>query len=244
MNLLLCEPSELADDGSLVLSQGRRLRHINTVLRLEAGDTLRVGLIGGPCGTATIEAIGPHEAQLRVELHTPPPPPLELTLVLALPRPKMLRRILRGIAELGVKDLHLINSTKVEKSFWQSPLLAQATLRDYLLAGLEQASDTQLPTVHLHQRFRPFAEDLLPALCAGREALLARPAAERGFPSAPALPGLLAVGPEGGFTPFEIALLERAGCEGVTLGPRVLRVETALHCALGRYLAPSNTPPG
>ena len=50
---------------------------------------------------------------------------------------------------------------------------------------------------------------------------------------------LLAIGPEAGFNRFEIGLLEAAGCTPVSLGPRTLRVETALVAALGRLGAPA-----
>ena len=209
MNILLFEDCEL-DGADLLLGPGRRLEHLNSVLRSKPGDTLRVGAIGGNCGRAVVAEITPERALLQVEsLKDAPPRALNVTVVLALPRPKMLRRILRGIAELGVKELHLINAARVEKSFWQSPLLAQDQLHAYLLAGIEQASDTRLPQVHLHPRFRPFAEDLLPALCADRAALLAEPRASQPFPATPATPGLLAIGPEGGFTDAEVKQINR-----------------------------------
>ena len=236
MNLLLFEASELEGDR-LLLAPGRRLEHLLAILKSAAGDTLRIGEINGLCGTATVESIDTSGAVLRITaLETRPPPALDLVLVLALPRPKMLRRILRAVAEVGIKELHLLNTARVEKSFWQSPLLQEARLREYLLAGLEQTGDTHVPAVHLHQRFRPFAEDLLPALCAQRNALLATPGADLPCPATPPTPGLLAIGPEGGFVAFEEALLEVAGCRPVSLGQRVLRVETALQASLGRYL--------
>jgi RsmE family RNA methyltransferase len=237
VNLLIFEAGELNASGQLPLS-GRRLQHLNDILKLKAGDSLRVGELEGAIGSATVVAIDQHQALLSLKLDAAPPPALELTVVLALPRPKMLRRILRGLAESGVKDIHLINSYRVEKSYWQSPLLSEASLREALLAGLEQAMDTTLPWVQLHRRFRPFAEDLLPALCQGRESLLADPLAEQHYPSVPDAPGLLIIGPEGGFIPFEVKMLVAAGARGVTLGRRILRVETALHCALGRHLMP------
>jgi len=145
----------------------------------------------------------------------------------------MLRRVLRSAAELGMKHIHLLNATRVEKSYWQSPLLAEARLRDYLWAGLEQAVDTVLPRVSLHPRLRPFVEDELPALAAGTRRLVAHPAA-----SIPAQAGIagalcLAIGPEGGFNDFELGLFAAAGFEAVSLGPRVLRVETALPTLVG-----------
>lgn len=235
MNLLIFAPEERDSDG-LVTVDGRRLQHLTRTLRLQAGDALRVGELGGSLGHAEVLAIDSRTAQLRVELDRPAPAPLPLTVVLALPRPKMLRRILRTLAETGVKHIHLINSYRVEKSYWQSPLLQPAPLREALLSGLEQGMDTILPEVQLQRRFRPFAEDRLPALCSGRAALLADPQAREDYPSAPDHPALLAIGPEGGFIPFERELLAAAGARPVRLGERVLRVETALHCALGRHL--------
>ena len=51
----------------------------------------------------------------------------------------MLRRILRTVAEFGVAHLHLINSARVDKSYWQSPLLADHKLDEALLAGMERS---------------------------------------------------------------------------------------------------------
>jgi RsmE family RNA methyltransferase len=146
----------------------------------------------------------------------------------------MLRRILRAVAEFGVRDLHLINSYRVEKSFWQTPVLADASLQDHLLQGLEQARDTVLPAVHRHRRFRPFVEDELPGLCAGRRALLAHPGDHPPCPAGCAVDSLVVVGPEGGFIPYEVERLGAAGCATVSLGPRILRVEHALLALLGR----------
>ena len=235
MNLLLFAPQERDGDDLLTL-RDRRHQHLLRTLRLQAGDELRVGELGGGIGRAEVLAINARSVRLRVRLDSDAPPPLPLTIVLALPRPKMLRRILRTLAETGVKQIHLINSYRVEKSYWQSPLLQPPALQDALLSGLEQGMDTIVPEVQLQRRFRPFAEDLLPSLCAERTALLADPAATEAYPASPRQPALLLIGPEGGFIPFERELLARAGARPVRLGDRVLRVETALQCALGRHL--------
>lgn len=240
MNLILAEPGEITEDSNLTL-RGKRLDHLHTVLQTQVGDTLRVGELNGLLGSGEVIAIDGDAARLRVTLDQLPPSPLPVTVILALPRPKMLRRLLRGITELGVKELHLINSYRVEKSYWQSPLLTRASIKSYLLAGLEQAVDTKLPSVTLHRRFRPFAEDQLPQIIGGRTARVADPRAEQAYPEGPAEPSALIIGPEGGFIPFEIELLCAAGAEAVHLGTRILRVETALQAALGRHLAA--TPP-
>lgn len=235
MNLLLFAAGECTEDGLLRIG-GRRAAHLRQVLRAKPGDELQVGEIDGQIGCGIVTAIDTHSAELQVTLQAIPPAKLPVILLLALPRPKMLRRILRAAAEFGAAEVHLINSYRVEKSYWQTPVLAAATIRDYLLQGLEQSRDTVLPPVHLHPRFKPFVEDQLPGLISGRDALLAHLGDAPLAPTGLTRPTLLVVGPEGGFIPYEVDKLLAAGCRHVSLGPRILRVENAVAALLGRAL--------
>jgi RsmE family RNA methyltransferase len=236
LNLLLFSDADRLDaaDANIVTVCDRRLQHLRQVHRACVGDTLRVGEINGMMGEAEILRINDSVAVLAVELNQPPPPKLPLCLVLALPRPKMLRRILRSVAEFGVAELHLINSYRVEKSYWRSPVLDDACVRDYLLQGLEQSRDTRLPALHRHCRFKPFVEDSLPAMLAGKHALLAHPGEHPPCPRGIEGDTVLVIGPEGGFIDYEVELLQAAGCQTVSLGSRILRVENAIGSALGR----------
>lgn len=234
MNLLLFTDRDRRENTRIEVSD-RRLQHLLQVHKAKIGDTLRVGELGGKMGEAIILEIDARRALLNVVLDTPPPEKLPLTLILALPRPKMLRRILRTVAEFGVPELHLINSYRVEKSYWQTPALEPETVRDYLLLGLEQARDTVLPTLHIHQRFKPFVEDQLPGMMGDRQALLAHPGDYPPCPQQLQKPTLLVIGPEGGFIPYEVEKLQAAGCSAVSLGPRILRVENAVTGILGRW---------
>jgi len=233
VNLLLFTARDRLDDKHIRVVD-RRLQHLLQVHGARPGDTLRVGELGGQMGEAIIVDIDTDHALLSVTLDTPPPAKLPLSLVLALPRPKMLRRILRAAAEAGVAELHLINSYRVEKSYWQTPALDPDTVREYLLLGLEQARDTVLPTVRCHRGFKPFVEDELPEMVAGRQALLAHPGDYPPCPRGVSGNTLLVIGPEGGFIPYEVAKLQAAGCAVVSLGPRILRVENAITSTLGR----------
>ena len=233
MNLLLFTAADRLDDQRIRVT-GRRLQHLRQVLGAVIGDELRVGELNGLTGLGRVLDVSAQQAILSVELRESPPAKLPLCLVLALPRPKMLRRILRSVAELGVAELHLIHSYRVEKSYWQTPVLQQEALHGYLLQGLEQSRDTVLPIVTCHRRFKPFAEDTLPAMASTRQSLLAHPG---DFPSCPRdlqRDTLLVIGPEGGFIPYEVEKLEHAGCQPVSLGARILRVETAVTALLGR----------
>lgn len=233
MNLALIGDDDFISPERVRLT-GRRLEHLKTVLRATTGDRIPVGRVNGLMGHGQILSLTESEAELAVTLDQPAPPPLPLTLVLAMPRPKMFRRVLQTCAALGVKDLWLINSYKVEKSFWQTPWLSDENLQENLTLGLEQAKDTLMPTVHIRKRFKPFVEDELPALITGKQALVAHPGTDRPCPTHLNQAALLCIGPEGGFTPYEVGKLAEAGCQGVHLGPRILRVETAVPVLVSR----------
>jgi RsmE family RNA methyltransferase len=234
---MLFTAADFNTDRQLVVSD-RRLQHLLNIHRAQAGDEIRVGEIGGQVGCAQIEFIDEKRAILNVALSEPPPAKLPLTLIVALPRPKMLRRILRTVAECGAAELHLINSYRVEKSYWQTPVLQEQTTRGYFVQGLEQSRDTVLPRLELHNRFKPFVEDKLTDLIAGKRALLAHPGDYPPCPAGCTEATALVIGPEGGFIPYEVEKLVATGCLPVSLGPRILRVETAVNALLGRMLLP------
>ncbi|WP_150304488.1 16S rRNA (uracil(1498)-N(3))-methyltransferase [Pseudomonas saliphila] len=233
MNLLLLDEQDFTDASRVQLS-GRRLRHMLEIQQLSIGDTLRVGLIGGLMGQARVLSLSAEQAELSVILDASAPPKLPLTLLLAMPRPKMFRRILQHCATLGVPRIILLNSYRVEKSFWQTPFLEPAAMRDNLLLGLEQARDTVLPEVIIEKRFKPFVEDRLPELITGTQALVAHPGDYPACPRALTTPATLAIGPEGGWIPYEVDKLIEAGFAPVQLGERILRVETAVTALISR----------
>jgi RsmE family RNA methyltransferase len=172
--------------------------------------------------------------ELEVAFDQSPPPKLPLTLLLALPRPKVLDRCLQSAAALGVARIILLNAWRVEKAYWTSPKLEEAHLREQLILGLEQARDTVLPELHLARLFVPFLEKDLPAFTEGARKLLAHPGAEAPCPRGLETPAVLALGPEGGWIAAELESFAGAGFEPVSMGPRVLRTETALAALVGR----------
>lgn len=233
MNLVLLEPGHVDPDGVATL-EGEALAHVIGVLGKGVGDTLRVGALGGRIGTARIDRLSTRRATLQCTWERPPPPPSPVTLVLALPRPPMLRRILTAATSMGIKQIHLIQTARVDKSYWGTPSLAPDKIHRQLRLGLEQAVDTILPTVACHRRFVPFVEDTLPALAADGARIVAD-LVQDASPVAK-LDGKVTVlvGPEGGLVDFERERLADAGFSAVHLGPRVLRVETAVVALLSR----------
>ena len=233
MNIVVLDRSDWRDEEHVRLVD-RRADHIRAVLRAAVGDSVRVGELNGHLGQGRICAIDADSVVLRVELSQPPPPRHRFDVVLSLPRPKVLRRLFRTVAEYGVANLHLIHSARVEKSYWQSPLLAPDKVHDALLAGMERASDTVVPQVHQYRRFRPFVEDQLKDICAGRPCWIAQMGASLALRDTPPGDAVVMVGPEGGFVPFELELAQAVLAQPVHLGSRTLSVDTALTTALAQ----------
>ena len=234
MNLILFSAADFISDDVIAIRDARRFEHITQIHNIQLGDTLKVGLVNGQMGSGNVVFFNHAEIQLQIALMQAPPKPLPVTLVLALPRPKMLKRTLQTIATLGVKKIYLINSYRVEKSYWQTPLLNEDAIREHLLLGLEQGCDTQLPEVHLIKRFKPFVEDDLGNIVGESRALVAHPYTDLPCPAQIDYAITLAIGPEGGFIPYEIDLLQKCGFTAVNLGERIMRVETVVPYLLGR----------
>jgi len=234
MNLILLFADDFSHEGHALLRDTRRLEHIHKVHRAVLGDVLRVGRVDGLMGVGKIIHIDPQQITLEVSLTEPPPAPSNIHLILGLPRPPMLKRTLQTIAMLGVKQLTLLQSARVEKSYWQSPQLQPHKIAAELLLGLEQGCDTHFPVIHTAKRFRPFVEDQLPQLMRDHDALIAHPYVTTPCPTTTDKPTLLAIGPEGGFIDNEMAIFTEMGFLGVTLGPRIMRVETVVPYLLGR----------
>jgi RNA methyltransferase, RsmE family len=233
MNLVLLFEEDFAAPDRVSL-RGRRREHIANVHRVVAGDELVVGAVDGKVGRGIVESIGSDEVTMHVEFDREPPPPLDVMLVVALPRPKVLNRVVASATSMGVKRLFLMNAWRVEKSYWGSPRLNDENLQRQCIAGLEQARDTVMPRVETRRFFRRFVEEELPEIARGTTALVAHPYAEAAFPREIRGPATIVIGPEGGFIDEEIASLERIGFRAATVGPRVLRVETAVVALLAR----------
>ena len=235
MNILLLNPADIGLTGAVFL-RGHKLDHLNNVLRVTAGKIISVGIKNAYLDQARVEFIDKDSAQLQLlGTQLQPPPTLPCTLVLGLPRPRMLQRSLQTIATMGVEALILIASERVEKSFWQTPLLKPYAIDEQLELGLEQAKATQVPKVILCPNWREFSQQLLPELCSSHtHKIIAHPG---NAPSARQLPdgkSIVAVGPEGGFVESEVGLFLQHGFTQIQLGERILRVETAIPVLLAK----------
>jgi RsmE family RNA methyltransferase len=228
MNLLLLQEDDFLPDGTVRLT-GRRLLHARQVLQAAEGAALRVGRLHGLIGEGVVVRITAEELVLRTGLTSPPPARPGIDLLLAMPRPKALRKVLPAAASLGVDRVVLVNAARVEKSYFSSKVIDGAF--ELFCEGLEQARDTRPPELLVRERFRPFVEYELDELFPP-ERLLAHPIAPEGVPKRKGR-AVVAIGPEGGWVPFELDLLRARGFVPFSLGPRPLRVEVAVSYVLG-----------
>ena len=241
MNRILFEKNEI--DGDIVTFGGERAAHVMSVLHGEVGQILKTGEIDGKIGTSEIVAIRNSEGAAGERLvtvkvcHADEPPAPWVDLVLAPPRPRAMKRLLPQLASLGVGKIFLVGAKKVEKDFWGATLLKEENFRPLLVDGLMQAGTTTMPKIETRRNFRKFVADELDSISAGACRIVAHPYAEEGA-DAPDIshPLLLAIGPEGGWTDDEVALLEAHGFARYSLGPRILRTDTAVVALLGRFM--------
>lgn len=233
MNQILLFPEDYISDNRVVLKE-RRFRHLMSIVKIKTGDTLKAGNAGGLRGDALVLETGSDYALLETSLTESPPAAVPLTLVMAMPRPKSLRKAIHYATAMGVKKIFIFRTWRVEKSYFDSPVLDKDSLKMEVVLGLEQARDTIMPDIQVKKLFRPFVEDELPLISEGTMRLTAHPFADTECPRDVKQPVTLIIGPEGGLIEYEVKLLEETGFTTVSLGERILRVENVVAALIGR----------
>lgn len=230
MNLVILEPGEVDDAGDVTLSDTRAV-HLLTVLHVAPGHQVRIGVLDGPLGVATVRSTDEGSVALHCALDASVPPRPRIDLLLALPRPKVMRRLWAQLTALGVGQVILTNAERVERNYFDAHILMPASFRPLLIEGLQQARDTRLPAVSVHRQFKVLVEDRLGDLFGAGLRVVADPAATRPIGEVVRESReervLIAIGPEGGWNAFEVGLLEAHGFQRVGMGPRTLRTDTA-----------------
>lgn len=229
MNLLLLSENEL-EKSRVTLSDSRAL-HIIKIIKPNKNDSLKAGIINGQTGHAVVRGIAEDAVELEFYAESEPPAPSDISLILALPRPKVFRRVLFSAVSCGVKDIHIINSWRVEKSYWDSPYISGDSVDKICLEALSQAKDTVLPRVRFHRFFMEFFEQGLNEIPGRRTKYLAHPGGKKTDIKAPAA---VAVGPEGGFIEREVGTFEKNGFTAFSPAERVLTTEHFVPFVLGK----------
>lgn len=248
MNRILFSREEVSADGTTVFDDARAV-HVLHILHGQVGQRLKTGVVDGLTGHGTITEIVPYAPDPqtgtprgRITLacrHDTPSLEPWIDLVLAPPRPRALKRLLPQLASLGVGRIVLVGAEKVEKAFWGAQLLKPEVYRPLFVEGLMQAGTTACPVLDVEKSFARYLQSARfdEAFAASRR-LVAHPG-ERCDALSPRGDGeriVLAVGPEGGWTAQEVALLEEKGFRTLSLGRRILRTDTALIALIARLM--------
>ncbi len=225
MNILLLDEQQVS--GEQVELTTTQRTHIKTVLKKSPAEQVRIGIRDGMVGIAIVNRLADntqHHLTIVKETLQPPPPKVKLHIFCALPRPPVLSRLLSALTSMGIASIHLIHTTKVQKSYWQSPRLQEEKVQNAIDAGLIQSRDTISPRISLKMSLTDvlaFANKNNISLLYGHPATknISRVRDTKTY-------GLI-IGPEGGLTHDECQQLDMAGARHISVGERPLRCETA-----------------
>jgi 16S rRNA (uracil1498-N3)-methyltransferase len=212
-------------------------RHAMNVLRLREGDLISVFNGGGTEIHARITTLNKRQTLLEPErVITKPPVPARLILAQAIPKGKNLDLVLQKATELGAADIFpLITERTVARPDAAEAAGKQEKWQRIAIEACKQCGQNYLPKVHAPMSLSLFLQGLpateLPLIAALDDT--ARPLHDvlASMPQRP-VSALILIGPEGDFTPAEGLAAKATGCLPVSLGPIILRTETAAVYAL------------
>lgn len=226
-------PPESFCDGGLLL-EGERLHHLRTVLRLGPGDEFTVTDGAGAEYQVRVEHLGRNRGRALVLSRAEPAleSSLDLVLAQALPRGDRFSLVLEKAAELGVRGIRPVLSSRTAAGGGSGAAVV-ARWRRIIESAVAQSGRTRLPVLHPVCSF----ESLIAAPSPSELRLLLWEHATEGLNErtercAAPRSVLVAVGPEGGWSEQEVAHSREAGFAAVRFGPRILRTETAGIAAL------------
>ena len=213
-------------EGGHAVIVGDEARHLAKVLRAKVGDAVSLFDGSGREWPARVATIG----RDRVELHAGEPaldPPRRgprLSLAVALPKGERQKWMVEKLTELGIDRLVPLETAR---GVAEATAAAQARLERVVIEACKQCGRNTLLEI---APARSLGQLLVDAAAAGQRVLVAHPDGghpDLGASSAAAGDVIALVGPEGGFTDDELGAADRAGVVRVSLGPHILRVETA-----------------
>jgi 16S rRNA (uracil1498-N3)-methyltransferase len=222
---------------------GSEAHHARDVLRMKRGEKLVLFNGRGREITAEIVDLGGGEIRLR-KLHEAETPPLRCRIVLgqAVPKGKNMDLIVQKAVEIGAAEIApIISDRTIVQVDSGSAGQKQSKWQQIAIEAAKQCGQNWLPRVHVPMKLAEFFDTATPNAgfdlrligslqpdAQHLKKILAAYSSEHAHRPQSAL---MLVGPEGDFTPAELALARRHGCRPITLGPIVLRVETAaIYC--------------
>jgi RsmE family RNA methyltransferase len=209
-----------------------RLEHVRGVLRARVGDVIDVGVVNGPVGRGRVCALGRGRIRIEVEWDAIPPPFPPVTLLVGLCRPATMRKILITAPTLGVRRLVIAPAGRSDPAYARSSLWHDGEWRRRLIEGAEQAFETRLPEFFRADSLQE-AMEYLPEGGVRLAPDVYEGGASLGELVDPDRSVAIAVGPERGWNQPDRVCLSGNGFQLVSLGSRVMRVETAVTLSVG-----------
>ena len=199
--------------------------YLSRVLRLPVEAQLRIFNGQGGEYLACITKVTKNSATLQVGAFdaTDNSSPLHIHLGIALSKGDRMDFVVQKASELGVSEMSLLNSERTEVKLKGERLEKRLThWRKVAISACEQCGSNRVPVINtpislsnwINQRDEPIK-------------LIMQPGTAQTFQQNKPASVALLVGPEGGFADQEVGAANRAGFENITLGPRILRTETA-----------------
>lgn len=229
-------PPHLWNPDQLALDQGEA-HHALDVLRMKAGD--RATVFNGQGAEATVEFASVEKGKIalrKISANKSAPLTCALTLGQAIPKGKNMDLIVEKATELGAAGIvPLLSERTVVRADAEEALSKRDKWQRVAIEAAKQCGQNWVPAVSKPQTPKEFFQSgekfdlMLIASLQADSRKLKEVLAELGAKKASRV--LVLVGPEGDFTPAEINLAKNAGCRPITLGPIILRTETAaIYC--------------
>lgn len=219
----LFAPFEASVDDAITL-EGNAAHYLSRVLRLSEGAEVVLFNGDGHDYACCLEAFSRGQVVARVIERTSNgcESPLKLTLSQALSRGERMDYSLQKATELGVHAIQLLTSERVELRLKGERLAKRmAHWQGVLTSASEQCGRATVPELRAPITLETWSKG------PGTRLVLDAAAAESLARVAPAQALDLAIGPEGGFSESELAMATGNGATAVSMGPRILRTETA-----------------
>jgi len=238
MHRFYLRPEEWNPDALLLT--GPEAHHCRNVLRLQPGDKAVLFNGQGREITAEITSLDPRAVTLRkVHESTTPPLRCRITLGQAIPKGKNMDLIVQKAVEIGASEIvPIISDRTIVRLGEEEAAQKQAKWQTIAIEAAKQCGQNWLPEVQTPRTLANFFAgrarfdlQLIGSLQSDAlhlKKILADYSAEHSDRPANVL---MLIGPEGDFTPAELNLARTQGCRPITLGPIILRVETAaIYC--------------
>ena len=216
---------------------GAQAEHMARVLRAQPGMEADV-VAGGHVFHAEVAAVSSSEVRFNLITEFEADPALPLTLVLAVYKFDRMEWVIEKATELGVAALAPVIARRTEKHLALAAEKRAERWRRIAHEAAQQARRSDVPIIFdpapLAARVRAASEATRIVLAEQERTTTLRNALDEAVTAAEEeMPTLeIAVGPEGGWAPEEEALFDANGWRAVSLGPRILRAETAAVTAM------------